>query len=75
MSDVSPGVCPVHLFNSTLGYMRGLTGGAHAGQKLLRDRLMQIHEDVIACWSFDGEVLNRDHPRFKGFLLDLRPRH
>jgi hypothetical protein len=60
----------VHLFNSTLGYTHGLAGGAHVGRKLLRDRLTQIHKDVVACWNFDGEALN--YLRFGVFLLDLR---
>ena len=52
--------------------MRSLASGAHLGRKLLRDRLMQIHEDVITCWDFKGQVLNCR--RFRVFRLDLRPR-
>ena len=63
---------PVHLFNSNLGYMRSLASGSHLGRKLLRDRLMQIHEDVITCWDFKGQVLNCR--RFRVIRLDLRPR-
>jgi hypothetical protein len=62
----------VDLFNSALGYVRGLAGGADVERKLLRDCLMQIHVDVIACWNFDGKVLT--HRRFRLFLLNLGPR-
>ena len=60
------------LFNSNLGYMRSLASGAHLGLKLLRDSLMQIHEDIITRWNFKGQVLNCR--RFMVFLHDLRPR-
>ena len=60
------------LFNSTIGYTRGLIGSAHLKPKLLRDYLMQIHKDFITCWNFKGGVLN--YHCFRLFALDLRPR-
>ncbi|KAF8269280.1 hypothetical protein EI94DRAFT_1725716 [Lactarius quietus] len=44
-------------------------GGAHLGQKLLRDCLMRIHTDVINCWDFKGDILYKDE--FKQLMLHL----
>jgi len=47
-------------------YTRSLTGGS---QRLLRDCLMDIHNDVITCWNFKGEILHNDE--FKQLMLYL----
>jgi len=58
--------------NGMSGYTHSLTGGAQQGaQTLLRDCLMEIHSDIITCWSFekDGEILQSDE--FKQLMLYL----
>jgi len=52
--------------NGMSGYTRSLTGGS---QRLLRDCLMDIHNDVITCWNFKGEILRSEE--FMQLMLHL----
>jgi len=51
-------------------YRRVLSGSVPGfGQMLLRTCLVKVHEDIIKCWNFKGEVLNTDE--FKQLMLHL----
>ncbi|KAI9463259.1 hypothetical protein BJY52DRAFT_74397 [Lactarius psammicola] len=53
-------------------YRRALTasgGTLELGQLLLRDCLRKVHEDIITCWNFKGEILNS--PEFQQLMLRL----
>ncbi len=64
----TPGVRLRVLINSISDYRRAITGSA--GQLLLRDCLGKVHEDIITCWNFKGEVLNCRY-FFRLYWLDL----